>query len=65
MNVNVNKAELVKWIHQEIAAKGTSSKFFGHGLDKRTGNYDADKIADRLISGALKIKGLDIRKFAY
>lgn len=53
-----SRSELIDWIHAEISAQGTSSVFWGHGLDKRTGAYDAEKIADRIISGKLKIKNV-------
>lgn len=62
--MNINKYALVKWIHQEIQARGTSSMFLGKGLSQDTGEYSAESIADKLISGQLKIKGLDPSKFS-
>lgn len=54
MNENIDRNELVKYINEEIAANGASSRFYGKGLDPDTGKYDADEIADAIINGEIE-----------
>lgn len=55
MNKNIDRNELVKFIHEEISANGTSSQFCGRGLDPDTGEYDADAIADAIINSEIEL----------
>lgn len=54
MNESIDRNELVDYIHDEISANGTSSRFYGCGLDPDTGEYDAEAIADAIINGEIE-----------
>ena len=54
MNKNIDRNELVKYINEEINANGTSSRFYGQGLDPDTGEYDAEAIADAIVNGEIE-----------
>lgn len=53
MNKDIDRDELVKYIKDEISANGSSSCFYGQGLDPDTGEYDAEEIAEKIINGEI------------